>query len=143
MRKLLLAASMLTALALPAKADVVLGGQLWSFNGIDNLVLQQVVPAGNQPQNIQCIICGANQPQQDPTFGYTDDKNQGNQNNITYFSTNVSNGGNPGFDTVGLPYSIGFLQAFLQPNNLQFSVGIDVNDNNTPQVLESFFMLNL
>jgi hypothetical protein len=56
MKRLLLAASMLTALALPAQADVVLGGQTWSFNGVDTLTLTPVVPGGNQPQNVQCII---------------------------------------------------------------------------------------
>jgi len=128
-----------------AKADVTLGAQNWTTAGADQLQLQAVVPSGNQPQNIQCIICGDNQPQQSPTFGYTNFQNQGNANNLLYFSTNVSGGGNPGFDTVGLPYDGSFLRSYLQSTGdtqLTFSVGIDVNDNNTPQVLESFYLLN-
>lgn len=145
MKKLLLAATILTA-ASTAQADVILGGQTWSFNGVDNLTLQQVVPSGNQPQNIQCIICGDNQPQQASNFGYTNYQNSGNLTSGLFFSTNVSGGGNPGQDTVGLGYDLSFLQAYLIANgggSLAFSVGIDVNDNNTPQSLNSFFMLNL
>jgi len=145
MKKLLLAASMLTALALPAHADVVLGGQSWSFNGVDNLTLSATVPGGNQPQNIQCIICGDNQPQQSPTFGYTNFNNNGGTNSILEFSTNVSGGGNPGSNTIGLPYDGSFLRAYLVSvgdPSLAFTVGIDLNDNNTPQTLNSFYMLN-
>ena len=149
MNRLILAAVLLagTALAtMPAKADVVLGGLNWSFAGVDNLTLTPVVPGGNQPQNIQCVICGDNQPQQSPTFGYTDFHNAGNLNDLLYFSTNVSGGGNPGADTVGIGYDGSFLRAYLLANgatNLQFTIGIDVNDTNVPQVLESFYLLNL
>lgn len=128
-----------------AKADVTLGGQNWTTAGADALQLQAVVPSGNQPQNVQCIICGDNQPQQSPTFGYTNFKNQGNDTDLRYFSTNVSGGGNPGFDTVGLAYDGSFLRAYLLANGdgtLNFSVGIDVNDTNVPQTLESFYLLN-
>jgi len=129
-----------------ARADVVLGGLNWTFSGADNLSLQAVVPSGNQPQNIQCVICGDNQPQQSPTFGYTNFQNQGNANTLTYFSTNVSGGGNPGFDTLGIPYDGSFLRSFLIASgdpSLTFSIGIDVNDNNTAQTLNSFFLLNV
>jgi hypothetical protein len=147
MRKLLLACTALAALSVtPASADVVLGGQNWSFAGVDNLTLTPVVPGGNQPQNIQCIICGDHQPQQAADFGYTNFKNSGSLSDIVYFSTNVSGGGNPGADTLGLPYDGSFLRAYLAANGdpgLQFSVGIDVNDTNKAQFLESFFMLNV
>jgi hypothetical protein len=146
MKKLLLAASMLTALALPAQADVVLGGQNWTFSGADNLTLTAVVPGGNQPQNVQCIICGANQPQQSPTFGYTDFHNAGNQTSEIYFSTNVLGGGNPGSNTVGIGYGGTFLRDFLLANGdgtLNFTIGVDVNDTNNAQTLTSFFLLNL
>lgn len=146
MKKLLLSATILASAALPAQADVVLGGLNWSFNGVDNLTLQAVVPSGNQPQNIQCVICGDNQPQQSATFGYTNYQNNGGLTDGRFFSTNVSGGGNPGQDTVGIGYSQAFLAAYLVSvgdPNLQFSIGIDVNDNNTPQALNSFFMLNL
>jgi hypothetical protein len=146
MRKYLLAAALLGALASPSYADVTLGGQNWSFAGADNLTLTPVVPGGNQPQNIQCVICGDNQPQQSATFGYTDFHNAGNLSDLLYFSTNVVGGGNPGADTVGIGYDGSFLRAYLLANgdgSLNFSIGIDVNDTNNPQVLESFYLLNL
>jgi hypothetical protein len=147
MRRLLMAAAMLCAFAIPSKADVILGGQNWSFSGVDNLTLAPVVPGGNQPQNIQCVICGDNQPQQSATFGYTNFHNNGQPGqDLRYFSTNVSGGGDPGLDTVGIGYSGTFLRNYLIANGdpgLKFSIGIDVNDTNNPQVLESFFLLNL
>jgi hypothetical protein len=144
MKRLLLAASMFTALALPAQADVVLGGQNWVGDGTP-LTLSAVVPGGNQPLNIQCVICGDNQPQQSATFGYTDFKNNGGISSITMFSTNVSGGGNPGNNTIGLPYDGTFLRNYLisvGDPTLSFSIGIDLNDNNTPQTLDAFYLLN-
>jgi hypothetical protein len=147
MNKLLLTTIMAFAVvALPAKADVILGGQNWTFAGADNLTLTPVVPGGNQPLNVQCVICGDNQPQQAADFGYTNFKNSGNLTDALFFSTNVSGGANPGLDTVGLGYDGSFLRAYLLANgatNLQFTIGIDVNDTNVPQVLESFYLLNL
>ena len=145
MKKYLLAAVMLGALATPAAADVILGGQLWTSTGTP-LSLDPVVPSGNQPLNIQCVICGDHQPQQDATFGYTNFKNSGNLSDAIFFSTNVSGGANPGLDTVGTPYSGEFLRAFLAAGgNLDgvFSIGVDVNDTGTPQTLEAFALLNL
>ena len=145
MRKLLAAAAILGALSAPAYAQVTLGGQQWTGGG-DVLSLTPVVPGGNQPLNVQCIICGANQPQQAATFGYTNFGNTGNEDNVVFFSTNVSGGGNPGPDTVGVAYDGSFLRAYLLANgdgSLNFSVGIDVNDTNVAQTLESFFLLNL
>jgi len=145
MRRLLLAAALLGALSAPASADVILGGQLWTNTGT-TLTLQQTVPGGNQPLNTPCIICGDNQPQQQADFGYTNFKNSGNLSDAIFFSTNVTGGGNPGVDTVGLPYDGSFLRAFLAANgdpNLTFSIGIDVNDTGTPQTLEAFALLNL
>jgi len=145
MKKLLLAAAMFGALASPAYAQVVLGGQTWTNTGT-TLSLDATVPGGNQPLNTPCVICGDNQPQQQADFGYTNYKNSGNISDIIFFSTNVSGGANPGLDTVGLPYDGSFLRAFLLANgdpNLQFSIGIDVNDTGTPQTLEAFALLNL
>jgi len=147
MRKLIYATTALIALAAatPANADVVLGGQNWINTGTP-LTLTPVVPGGNQPTNLQCIICGDNQPQQNIDFGYTNFKNSGNEDNLIYFSTNVSKGGDPGFDTVGLPYDGSFLRAYLLANgdpNLTFSVGFDVNDTGDAQTLEAFALLNL
>ena len=68
----------------------------WSTTGVDNLTLTPVVPGGNQPLNIQCVICGDNQPQQQADFGYTNFKNSGNLSSEIFFSTNVAGGGNPG-----------------------------------------------
>ncbi|MET0710201.1 MAG: hypothetical protein ABWY82_25665, partial [Tardiphaga sp.] len=88
---------------------------------------------------------GDNQPLQSPTFGYTDFHNAGNLSDLLYFSTNVAGGGNPGADTVGIGYDGDFLRAYLLATggNLQFSIGIDVNDTNNAQILESFYLLNL
>ena len=125
---------------------VTLGGQNWTFSGVDNLTLSPVVPGGNQPLNIQCVICGDHQPQQQADFGYTNYKNAGNLSDILYFSTNVFGGGDPGLDTVGTGYSLSFLQAYLLAvgdTSLKFSIGIDVNDTNKAQTLESFYLLNL
>jgi opacity protein-like surface antigen len=145
MKKLLLAAAMFGALASPAYAQVVLGGQTWTNTGTA-LSLDAVVPGGNQPRNIPCVICGDHQPQQQADFGYTNFKNTGSADNLIYFSTNVTGGGNPGFDTVGTAYDGSFLRAFLLANgdgSLNFSIGVDVNDTNKPQTLESFALLNL
>lgn len=144
MKKLLLLGA-LALLALPPPAQAVtLGGQDWTGGG-DVLTLTAVVPGGNQPQNIQCVICGANQPQQSSTFGYTDYKNSGGTANYLEFSTNVSGGGNPGQDTIGIPYDGTFLRTYLTSvgdASLNFSIGIDVNQANTAQTLESFYLLN-
>jgi len=145
MKKLLLAAAMFGALASPAYAQVVLGGQTWNNTGT-TLSLTPTVPGGNQPLNTPCIICGDNQPQQQADFGYTNFKNSGNLSDAIFFSTNVTGGANPGLDTVGVPYDGSFLRAFLLANgdtSLTFSIGIDVNDTGTAQTLESFALLNL
>jgi len=145
MRKSILAAAALLALSTPASAQVVLGGQTWTNTGT-TLSLDPVVPGGNQPLNYPCVICGANQPQQPTGFGYTNFNNSGNADNLIYFSTNVTGGGNPGFDTVGTAYDGSFLRAYLLANgdgSLNFSIGIDVNDTNDAQTLESFALLNL
>lgn len=142
MKRLLVAALLSTAAVLPAQADTVtLGGVQWTTLPADNLTLAPTVPPGNQPLNIQCIICGDNQPQQALDFGYTNFKNQGSQDSLVYFSTNVSKGGDPGTDTLGLPYGDGFLVNFFQ--GLTFNIGIDINDNGNAQTLNSFYMLNL
>jgi len=142
---IVVATALAAVFATPASAQVVLGGQTWTNTGT-TLSLTPTVPGGNQPLNIQCIICGDNQPQQDPTFGYTDFKNSGNLSDAIFFSTNVPGGANPGLDTVGTGYDGSFLRAYLANHgdpNLQFSIGIDVNDTGTPQTLEAFALLNL
>src|SRR6187455_366664 len=149
MRNHILAAAIGAACAIlgaaSSRADIILGGQTWTSTGT-TLQLQSVVPGGNQPLNIQCVICGDNQPQQQTDFGYTNFKNTGSADSLIYFSTNVSGGGNAGFDTVGTPYDGSFLRAYLAANgdpNLTFSIGIDVNDTGQAQTLEAFALLNL
>jgi len=147
MKKLLLATALAGVLAAPAQAQVLLGGELWSNTGT-TLTLTEAVPTGNQPLNVQCVICGDHQPQQDATFGYTNFQNTGNADSLIYFSTNVSGGGNAGFDTVGTAYDGTFLRNYLLANgdgSLNFSIGIDVNDSgvNGVQTLEAFALLNL
>lgn len=145
MRKLLaslaLAASLIAA---PASAAVVsLGGTNWTTDNASVLTLEAVVPGGNQPQNIQCLICGANQPQQLGTFGYNNFGNQGGVNEYLMFST-ATVGGSLGQDTLGTGYAVTFLQAYLASVGVTgFSVGVDVNDTGQAQVLESFYFLNL
>lgn len=148
MKKLSLAAVLLATTAfasMPAQA-VVLGGIDWDTSNTQILQVTPVVPGGNQPLNVQCVICGDNQPQQQLDFGYTNFKNTGSETDIAYFSTNVSKGGNPGFDTLGIPYDGTFLRAYLEATGattFSFDIGIDVNQTNDAQTLESFYMLNV
>ena len=151
MRKYLLAAALLGALASPASADIrTLGGLNWDSAGSIDLSLSNAQPPGNQPQNNPCIICGANQPNQTNTalgFGYTDYGNQGNQTSETYFSSGILRDTVLGSDTISaVNYSGAQLKAVvtaLGGVNGGFSIGIDVNDTNSPQTLESFFFLDL
>ena len=139
------ATALAAVLAAPANADIVLGNQTWTSTGT-TLSLDATVPSGNQPLNVQCVICGDNQPQQQADFGYTNFHNSGNLSDVIFFSTNVAGGGDPGIDTVGIGYDGSFLRAYLLATgqtSLQFSIGIDVNDTGTAQTLESFALLNL
>ena len=146
MRKLLLAATALAALSFaPAKADTItLGGQVWTLGGTQ-LQLVNSPTSGNQVQNLPCLICGATQPQQPTGFGYNDFGNTGNQTDLLFFSSGIVRD-HLASDTIGTPYAAGFLINFLQSiadPSLTFTIGIDVNDTNQAQTLESFFFLNL
>ena len=88
MKKVLLAATMLSALASGAKAEI-LGGLNWDATGATILQLEATVPTGNQVKNLPCIICGANQPQQPTGFGYNLFGNTGNADTVAFFSTSV------------------------------------------------------
>jgi hypothetical protein len=143
MRKLLLTAALLGVLASPANA-VILGGVEWNTSGATTLTLENAVPSGNQVQNLPCIICGANQPQQPTGFGYNLFGNTGNANTVSFFST-ATVGGSLGLDVIGTGYTVGdgsLLNSILN-GNTTFSVGLDVNDTNVAQTLESFWFLNL
>jgi hypothetical protein len=144
---------MLGALSAPAYADtfVTLGGVQWNTTNSGNLSLGNVVPAGNQPQNAPCVICGANQPGQPAGFGYDDYSNNGNLATVSAFSTQ-GNGGRTflGDNVVGIGYQVGsgsllrnFLEAGGNLGNHTFSIGVDANDNNTAQTLNAFYFLNL
>jgi hypothetical protein len=151
MRKHLLAtAALLGVLSSPAYAtSVTLGGATWDTTNSGSLSLGGVVPAGNQPQNAPCVICGENQPNQPANFGYNDYSNAGNVSSITAFSDEGNGGRNFLADNVfGDGYTIGagspFL-AFLLANNdttLGFSIGVDINDTNQAQTLNAFYFLD-
>ncbi len=151
MRRLALAVAVAAAFTLPAKADIVLGGQNWTGTGT-TLTLSATVPGGNQPQNAPCVICGANQPNQPAGFGYNDYSNAGNLTSITGFSDQGNGGRNTLADnTFATGYTIGTgspLLTFLLAHgdtagNLGFSIGVDINDTGTAQTLNSFYFLNL
>jgi hypothetical protein len=151
MRKLLLSTIALLALSGAAKADFVTLGTTsvgtpiqWDTSGMTTLTLSQTVPGGNQPRNIACLICGENQPQQPAGFGYNDFNNTGGINTIDAFSSGVFR--DHLADTrIGTGYTVGagdlFRLALLGRSD--FSVGVDINDTNQAQILESFWFLNL
>jgi hypothetical protein len=144
MRTLMVTAALLGLLAVsPAKADLVAGGLTFTGNGT-LLSLDPVVPGGNQPRNIACIICGENQPQQPTGFGYNDFGNAGNQSTINAFSSGIVRD-RLADNTLGTGYDIGAGSLFLASlaGRTSFNVGFDVNDTGTAQTLESFWFLNL
>jgi hypothetical protein len=150
MKRVLATTAILAALTCPGAASTVtLGGVTWDTTNSGSLSLGNVVPAGNQPQNAPCVICGANQPQQPANFGYNDYSNNGSVSSITAFSDQGNGGRNTLADnTFATGYTVGagspFL-AFLLLNgdtSLGFSIGVDVNDTNSPQTLNSFFFLD-
>lgn len=123
----------------------------WNTDNVAVLTLSSTVPPGNQVNNIPCIICANNQPQQPAGFGYNQFGNNGNGfPTVAFFSTAVVPPG-PGSGLLidqfngATGYSIGagspFLQALL--GNLNFSIGLDVNQDTNNQTLESFWFLNL
>ena len=124
MKKLCLAAALLACTAItPVKADTI-GGFSTTVN-TSTLTLVTTPPPGNQPQNIQCLICGTNQPQQDPLFGYNNYQQTGNETAFKEFSDATPGGTQLAQDTLGTAYSQAFLLAFLAGQT--FNVGIDVN----------------
>ena len=157
MKSLVAATALLLALAASANAVTLrpLGGIDWDIEQGTNLSFNTAQPPGNQPQNNPCIICGANQPNQTNTalnFGYTDFGNQGNLSTAAFFSSGILRDTVLGQDAISaVNYSGAQLQAAVLAINAlagfngstQFSIGIDVNDTNKPQTLESFFFLDL
>lgn len=157
MRRLLgaaVAASLATfALALPAEAATLrtLGGVAFDVDAGTTLGFSTAQPPGNQPQNNPCVICGANQPNQTNTalgFGYTDYGNTGHDGSETYFSSGILRDTVLGQDTISaVNYSGAQLKAVVAAidggTGTGFNIGIDVNDTNHPQTLESFFFLDV
>jgi hypothetical protein len=157
MKSFAAATALLFALAAPANAVELrtLGGIDWNIEQGTNLSFSTAQPPGNQPQNNPCIICGANQPNQTNTaldFGYTDFGNQGNLNTAAFLSSGILRDTVLGQDQISaVNYSGAQLQAVVLAINAlagfngstAFSIGIDVNDTNKPQTLESFFFLDL
>jgi hypothetical protein len=142
-----------TALAtLPAKADFVFANTNFVTNANTTpLAVGGPIPAGNQPQNIVCIICGTNQPQQDSTgagpFPYNNYQQGGNIVTFSASSTSTfaANGHGDTLvnNTLGTGYDGSFLRAYLLANgdlNGVLNVGIDVNTatGQGPEVLERF-----
>jgi len=157
MKRILATAALLGALCASANAATVrpLGGIDWDIEQGTTLGFSTAQPPGNQPQNNPCIICGANQPNQTNTalnFGYTDFGNQGNLNTAAFFSSGILRDTVLGQDTISAVNYSGaqLIAAVLAINALAgntgstaFSIGIDVNDTNKVQTLESFFFLDL
>jgi len=149
--KLLLVAAALAAMTLPAKAALLGDDPLdWNLAGAATLQLTNAVPSGQQTTNIPCIICGAHQPQQPSLLGYNLFGNTGNANTVSFFSTAVvPTQGGSGLAIDQFAGATGYSLLPGSPlltalgNNLTFTIGIDVNDTNTPQTLESFWVLNV
>jgi hypothetical protein len=144
--KMLLGAATLSLLAwvVPANA-VTLGGQNWTDGGTVLGLVATPTPTANQPKDAPCIICGGNQPQQPANFGYNDFGNTGNQTDLQFFSSGIFKD-TLASDTIGTPYSAGFLSNYLIDKGdlaLTFDIGVDMNDTNVAQTLESFYFLNL
>jgi len=153
MRKLLLATTMLCALASGVQATTVnlgLDPTPWITDGAANLTITPTAP-GQQVTNLPCIICGATQPQQPSGFGYNDFHNNGAQNTVSYFSTAVvPGGGGSGLAQDQFAGTTGYTLTANSPllNAIGgfngFSIGIDSNQAGTDaQILESFWFLNL
>ena len=141
-------AGLMLATTLPASAVFLgLDPTPWNTATATPLSLDPVQPGGNQPTNLPCIICGANQPQQPDGLGYNLFGNQGNETVLSYFSTATVGG------SLALDQFIGATGYSILPGsplltalggNLGFSIGIDVNQTGAvAQNLESFYFLNL
>jgi len=142
------ALALLLAWGSPANAVTfqTLAGQQWTAPDTSDLTLSATPsPTDNQPRDSPCIICGANQPGQ-TDFGYNMFGNDGNDGNLIYFSSGTV-GETLGLDTLAANnYSGSFLTNYLASVgdfDLDFSIGIDMNNTKDAQILESFFFLNL
>ena len=149
MSRLIGAAMAALLFTVPAQASSVLLGldpTPWVTDTATTITLSDAVPSGNQVQNLPCIICGANQPQQPALFGYNLFGNTGNANTVSFFST-ATVGASLALDQFAGATGYSLLPGSPLLNalggNLSFSVGLDVNDTSQAQTLESFWFLNL
>jgi len=147
MKRLLGGLAVLAALTLPAQADI-LGGLDFDASGAIILNAPTLTAPGQQVTNLPCLICGATQPQQPAGMGYNLFGNTGNESTVSFFSTSiVPGGGGSGLaiDQLGVGYSIADGSPLLNAigGRIEFSIGIDMNQSNTAQTLESFWFLNL
>ena len=150
MKKLFLIGASVMALAsfdgTANASSVTLGGISWDTTNTTTITLSTIIPPGNQVKNIPCLICGENQPLQPTGFGFNDFGNTGNQTDLKFFSSGVVKDTLAG-DTLGATnYSAAFLIAFLQAAgdfNLNFSLGLDVNDTSVAQTLAGVFFLDV
>jgi hypothetical protein len=155
MRKVAFVAAVLGILTLPAYAlefdfgggtNPLLDTAFQSNANTSTLIVGGPIPAGNQPQNIQCIICGTHQPQQDLTFGYNNYKQGGNISTFATSSTSALGGVQLDNNTLGDGYGKAFLLSFLAGiNAVNVNVGIDVNtaQGAGPEILERFVVVDL
>lgn len=159
MKKLLLAAAAICALSAPAYAlefdfgggtNPLLDTAFQSNANTSTLIVGGPIPAGNQPQNIQCIICGTNQPQQDGLFAYNNYQQGGNISSFAASSTASfaanGHGDQLANNILGTGYEVSFLKAFLLANLPGvINVGIDVNTATGagPEILNRFVVVDL
>jgi hypothetical protein len=151
MKQLLATTAILAALSFSAQASTVtLGGATWDTTNSGSLSLSATQPAGNQPQNAPCIICGESQPHQPANFGYNDYSNAGNTTSIQAFSDQGNGGRNTLADnTFATGYTVGAGSPFLAyllsqgDTSLGFSIGLDINSTNQAETLNSFYFLDL
>jgi len=134
MKKLMLAATMLCALASGANAD--------ALNNLTIGALPNPVP---QSLSNPCIIC-ATMTQQPVGFGFNNFVSQGNDTAFNLFSSNITGAFANGDDINVTPYTGGQLTTFLQnlgDINLTFGVAIDINTAHGGETLEKFQLINL
>jgi len=134
MRRLLLAATMLTALASGAKADAV-----------NNLTISTLLNPVPQSLSNPCVIC-ATQAQNPAGFGFNNFTNTGQTTSFNLFSSNITGAFGNGDDITVTPYSAGQIVNFLQAVgdlNLTFGIAIDINTANGGETLEKFQLINL
>jgi hypothetical protein len=138
MKKFLLAAATLIALACPAHADA-----------INNLTIGVLPDAQVVPQSASdpCLICATTQAHNPIGFGYNNFDSTGNDSSFNLFSSNITGAFANGDDINVTPYTGGELRTFLQSVgdlSLRFGVAVDVNSTGAKsEVLTEFRLIDL